>query len=101
MRLFELAVVRCIRHLIILFQREDRMTIDSGKPEPLNEWSGEMILVYPSGEQSHMDTTGSVVRPGEPFPGKPGYVLDRLDLSEEPRADGRYMVVGILRKTDS
>lgn len=74
------------------------MTTDSGRPEPPNEWSGEMLLVYPNGEQSHMDTSGSVVRPGEPFPGKTDYVLDRLEVGEEPLSDGRYMVVGILRK---
>ena len=74
------------------------MTEDSGKPEPPTEWSGEMILRYPDGQESDMDTSGSVVRPGEPFPGKPDYVLERLDVSDRPRADGRYMVIGILRE---
>ena len=77
------------------------MTADSAKPEPPSAWRGRMILVYPSGERSDMDTNGSIVRPGEPFPGKPGYVLDRLDVSDLADTDGRYMVVGILREAEA
>lgn len=74
------------------------MPFDSGKPEPPSEWSGEMLLRYPDGEESSMDTDGIVVRPGEPFPGKPDYVLQQLEVRDRPRADGKYMVVGIRRQ---
>jgi hypothetical protein len=60
-----------------------------------------LLLVFPNGDQSEFDTGSAIVRPGERFPGKPGYVLDRLDLSDKPMPDGRYVVVGILRERDT
>jgi hypothetical protein len=71
------------------------------KPDAPKSWNGQMILVYPNGEQSDMDLNGSVARPGEPFPGKPGYILQHFDVADRPMPDGRYMVVGVLRHAKS
>lgn len=59
-------------------------------------WSGRFLAVYPDGTRGDYDLDGHVLAAGDELPGG-GYVLDHWEVTKQPVADGKPMLVGILR----
>ena len=64
---------------------------------PSGAWEGSFLAIYPDGTRSDFDLSGSRLRPDQTVPGKPGFVLDRWDVTDVPVEGGHFGVVGILR----
>jgi hypothetical protein len=72
---------------------------EMSRPSPPETWDGPFIAKYPDGSTSDFDLMGYRITPGARIPGK-NFVLERWEIAELPREDGRWMVVGILRETE-
>lgn len=70
----------------------------SQPPEPPTVWNGRFLAAYPDGTVSDYDLKGHMLRPGDELPG--GWILDQYSMTDRPVAEGKYMVVGILRKAE-
>lgn len=69
----------------------------SVRPKPPPALQGEFIAKWPDGSQSDFDIGMEIIAPGDACPGKPGYVLDRIEVAARPRPDGRWHVIGVFR----
>jgi len=68
------------------------------RPEPPPDgWSGRFEAVFPDGTRSELDLKGRVLRPGDSLPGT-DFVLEQWEVTEEPRENGLFGVVGVLRR---
>jgi hypothetical protein len=72
---------------------------DTSRPSPPETWDGTFIAKYPDGSTSDFDLMGFKLSPGDRVPGK-NYELERWEIAEQPREDGTWTVVGILRETE-
>ncbi len=65
-------------------------------PDLPTTWTGRFIALYPDGSQSDYDLNGFPLSPGGEL--AHGYVLDHWERTVKPLAEGKPMLVGVLRR---
>lgn len=73
----------------------ERLRYLTERPQPNRdeEWSGDVLAVYPDGTLSHLSLGGVALSPGDVHPGRDELVLERYDTEAGPRVEGKQLVV--------